>query len=68
MLRHISQICGEISVDQLTNRKHWYEISGIFVYAKNAINVIFEAGVTSYVSGVDRIEIVVQKRCFYRRI
>ena len=41
MLRHISQICGEMSVDQLTNRKHLYEISGIFVYAKNAINVIW---------------------------
>ena len=27
-----------------------------------------EADVTSYVSGVVRIEIVVQKRCFYRRI
>ena len=27
-----------------------------------------EADVTSYVGGVVRIEIVVQKRCFYRRI
>ena len=41
MLRHSSQICGEMSVDLLTNRKHLYEISGIFVYTKNAINVIW---------------------------
>ena len=41
MLRHSIQICGEMSVDLLTNRKHLYEISGIFVYAKNAINVIW---------------------------
>ena len=30
-----------MSVDLLTNRNHLYEISGIFVYAKNAINVIW---------------------------
>ena len=41
MLRHSSQICGELSVDLLTNKKHLYEISGIFVYAKNAINVFW---------------------------
>ena len=42
MLRHSSQICGEMSVDLLTNRKHLYEISGnFFVYAKNAMNVIW---------------------------
>ena len=41
MLRHSSQICGEMFVDLLTNRKHLYEISGIFVYAENAINVIW---------------------------
>ena len=41
MLRHISQIRGDMSVDLQTNRKHSYEISGIFVYAKNAINVIW---------------------------
>ena len=41
MLRHSSQICGEMSFDLLANRKHLYEISGIFVYAKNAINVIW---------------------------
>ena len=29
-----------MSVDLLTDRKHLYDISGIFVYAKNAINVI----------------------------
>ena len=41
MLRNGSQICGEMSVDLLTNRKHLYELSGIFVYAKNASNVIW---------------------------
>ena len=41
MLRYSSQIYGEMSVDLLTNRKHLYEISGIFVYAKNVINVIW---------------------------
>ena len=41
MLRHSSQIFGEMSVDLLTNKKHLYEISGIFVYAKNAINAIW---------------------------
>ena len=30
-----------MSVDLLTNRKHLYEISGIFVYAKNVFNVIW---------------------------
>ena len=34
-------ICGEMSVDLLANRKYLYEISGIFVYAKNAINAIW---------------------------
>ena len=36
-----SQICGEMSVDLLTNRKHLDEITGFFVYTKNAINVIW---------------------------
>ena len=34
---HSSQFCGEMSVDLLANRKHLNAISGIFVYAKNAI-------------------------------
>ena len=41
MLRHSRQICGEMSVDPLTNRKHLNEISGIFVNAKNAIKAIW---------------------------
>ena len=41
MLRHRSQISGEMSVDLLTNRKHLYEISGMFGFTKNAINVIW---------------------------
>ena len=41
-MRHNSPICGEMSVDLLTNKKHLYEISGFFVYAKNTINVIWK--------------------------
>ena len=32
MLRQSSQICGEMSVDLLTNRKHLYESSGILAH------------------------------------
>ena len=68
MLRHSSQICGEMSVDLLTNIKHLYEISGIFCIRQKCDLRNLGADVTSYVSGVVRIEMVVQKRCFYRRI
>ena len=68
MLRHSNQICGELTVDLLTNRKHLYEISVVFCIRQKCEQRNLEADVTSHVSGVVRIEIVVQKRCFYRRI
>ena len=36
-----SQICGEMSVDLLTNRNICTKFLGFFVYAKNTINVIW---------------------------
>ena len=41
VLRLSSQICGEMSSDLLTNRKHLNEIFGLFVHAQNAINAIW---------------------------
>ena len=64
MLRHSSQICGEMSVDLLTNRKYLYEISGIVCIRPKCDLRDLDADVTSYVSGVVRIEIVVQNVAF----
>ena len=63
-----SNSCAEMSVVLLTNRKHSFEIYGIFLYTPKMRLMLFGADVTSYVRRVVRIEIVVQKRCFYRRI
>ena len=49
-----------MSVDLLTNRKHLYEISGMFHLRQKCDQRNLEADVTSYVSGVVRIEIFVQ--------
>ena len=68
MLRHSSQICGKMSVELLTNRKHLFEIFVIISLSQKCDLRNLEADGTSYVSGVVRIEIVVQKRCFCRRI
>ena len=41
LLRHSSQIRGEMSDDLLPNRKHLYEISEIICLRQNAINAVW---------------------------
>ena len=64
MLRHSSQICDEMSVDLLTNRKHLYETSGIFVYAKNAINVIWRLKLRRMLAELFELKLVCKNVAF----
>ena len=56
VIRHSSQIWGEMSMDQLANRKQLNKISGIFSIRLKCDSRNLEADVTSCVNGVTRID------------
>ena len=68
MLRHSSQICGEMSVDLLTNRKHLYEISGIFRIRQNTINVIWRLTLRRMLAESFELKLLCKNVAFSRRI
>ena len=55
MLRHNSQICGEMSVDILANNKYLNEISWSFCIRLKCDKRNLEADVTSFVNAVARM-------------